>query len=284
MTTYRFDISKPLTYNFTGKFKSPTPDWKHMEFPLDDYELFVITEGVLYIGDNNGEYKVSKGEHLLLAPTKNNKRYGYKSSGCSFYWLHFTTHQPITTLDTQEYCSPSNGTIYIPSTGKLNALEKVIILMKQLQDSIRSNYDSTFLNYTTTTILCELYNQFYSNSMEVTSARKKQIYNDIIDYVKLTLNTNTKISDISTHFGYNEKYLSHLFSTIEGLPLKQYILREKMELAKYMLSDNNDTINQIASKLAFADSHNFMKAFKKIVGLTPTQYRDAYSKRLLFDK
>lgn len=284
MLTYEFDISNPLTYDFTGKFKAPTADWKHMDFPLDDYELFVITEGVLYIGDNNGEYKVSKGEHLLLTPTKNNKRYGYRASKCSFYWLHFSYHKPIMTLNIKENYLPSNGIIHIPRTGQLRAPEKVIILMKQLQDSIRSNYDSTFLNYTTTTILCEIYNQFFANPIEIASARKKQIYSDIIDYVKLTLNTNTKISDIATHFGYNEKYLSHLFSNIEGLPLKQYILREKMELAKYMLSDSNDTINQIASELAFTDSHNFMKAFKKIVGLTPTQYRNAYSKRLLYDK
>ncbi len=284
MTTYKFDISKPLTYNFTGKFKAPTPEWKHMEFPLNDYELFVITEGILYIGDNSGEYKVSKGEHLLLAPSSNNKRYGYKPSMCSFYWLHFSYEQPICTMDASKNYLPSNGTIHIPRTGNLNTLEKVIILMKQLQDSIRSGYDSTFLNYTTTTILCEIFNQFYSNPKELASAKKKQIYSDIIDYVKLTLNTNTKVSDIAAHFGYNEKYLSHLFSNIEGLPLKQYILREKMELAKYMLSDSNDTINQIASELSFTDSHNFMKAFKKIVGLTPTQYRNAYSKRLLYDK
>ncbi len=57
-----------------------------------------------------------------------------------------------------------------------------------------------------------------------------------------------------------------------------------MDQAKYMLTDTNDTINQIAASLSFTDNHNFMKAFKKIVGFTPTEYRNAYSKRLLYDK
>lgn len=284
MLTYEFSVEIPLTYVFTGKFKAPSPEWKHETFPLEDYELFVITDGCLYISDDNGQYKVNKGEHLLLSPTSSNTRYGYNQSDCSFYWLHFSCLHDITLKDSLKPFIPAVNKLYIPVQGVLPAPEKVVILMKQLQDSIRSNYDTTFANYTTTTILCEIHNQFSPLLDTQVSDSKRQIYNDIIDYVKLTLNKNIRISDIATHFKYNEKYLSHLFSNIEGLPLKQYILQEKMESAKYMLSDTNDTINQIALALCFSDSHNFMKAFKKIVGLTPTQYRNAFSKRLLYDK
>lgn len=284
MNAYEFSVESPLTYVLTGKFKAPYPNWKHEIFPLKDYELFVITEGCLYIADDNGQYKVNKGEHLLLTPTQDNTRYGYSPSDCSFYWLHFSSSHEIRMKDNVKPNTNCDHKLYIPVQGELSAPEKVVILMKQLQDSIRSNYDSIFENYTTTTILCEIYNQFYPRLGTDVSDTKRQIYNDIRDYVKLTLNRNIKISDIAKHFGYNEKYLSHLFSYIEGLPLKQYILQEKMGLAKYMLSDTNDSIYQIATNLNFSDSHNFMKAFKKIVGLTPTEYRNAFSKRLLYDK
>lgn len=173
--------------------------------------------------------------------------------------------------------------LIIPAQGVLPSPEKVIILMKQLQDSKRSNYNQTLLNYTATTLLCDIHNQFFPCDMKHSDA-KRQIYNDIIDYVKLTIRKNIKVSDIATYFGYNEKYLSHLFSNIAGLPLKQYILQEKMELAKYILTDTNDTITHIAFSLNFSDSHMFMKSFKKIVGLTPSEYRNAFNKRLLYDK
>jgi AraC family transcriptional regulator of arabinose operon len=284
MLAYEFSVESPLSYIFTGKFKAPSSEWKHETFSLTDYELFVMTDGCLYIADDNGQYVVNKGEHLLLSPTPNNTRYGYLPSSCSFYWLHFSCSHNISLKDIAKGFIPAENKLYIPVQAKLSASEKVVILMKQLQDSIRSNYSSTFENYTSTTILCEIHNQvFPQKDIQITES-KRQIYNDIIDYVKLTLNRNIKISDIATHFGYNEKYLSHLFSNIENMPLKQYILQEKMELAKYMLSDTNNTINQIAMALCFSDCHNFMKAFKKIGGLTPTEYRNAYSKRLLYDK
>ncbi|MDF2804505.1 MAG: AraC family transcriptional regulator, partial [Anaerocolumna sp.] len=224
------------------------------------------------------------GEHLLLAPTPGNIRYGYLPSDCSFYWLHFMPIHELTIIDSANPFITETNCIYVPTQGILPTLEKVIILMKQLQDSIRSNYESNFINYITTTILCEIYNQYYSQKALSVKESKRQIYNDITDYIKLTITQHIKVSYIAEHFGYNEKYLSHLFKNIEGLPLKQYILKEKMELAKYRLSDTNDTINEIALSLGFVDSHNFMKAFKKTVGFTPTAYRNAYSKRLLYDK
>ena len=103
-----------------------------------------------------------------------------------------------------------------------------------------------------------------------------------MDYVKKFIHKNIKVSEIAHHFGYNEKYISFLFKSKSGTSLKQYILFEKMEIAKFILTDTNNTIGEIAVQLGFNDSHNFMKAFKKVVGLTPSESRNAYSKRLLF--
>lgn len=49
-----------------------------------------------------------------------------------------------------------------------------------------------------------------------------------------------------------------------------------------MLADTNQNINENALQLGYKDSHHFMKTFKKIVGLTPTDFRNAYAKRLLY--
>lgn len=283
MQVYSFSVDTPLHYAMTGKFKAPSPDWQHQIFPLQDYELIVMTEGSLYIADDNGKYQVCRGEHLLLSPTPDNTRYGYIPSDCSFYWLHFSYKDNILMADSLSL-PVSDSRISIPVQGVLPAPEKVVILMKQIQDSIRAGYNSTFLDYITTTVLCEIHNQFLPRTMADTSEARRQIYNDILDYIRLTLSKNVRVSDIAEHFGYNEKYLSHLFSTIEGMPLKQYILHEKMERAKYLLTDSNDTISQIASSLSYTDSHSFMKVFKKVVGLTPSQYRNAFNKRLLYDR
>ena len=155
--------------------------------------------------------------------------------------------------------------------------------MKQLQDLERNNYPELSLNAEVTAIITELFGQL---RVEVPSEDdpmgNKQIYSDIADYIRRNISENIKLSDIADAFGYSPKYLSHLFSEINGTSLKQFILSTKMETASYYLTDSDRTITEIASEVGFSDMHNFSRTFKRLTGLTPSEYRNTYSKRLLF--
>lgn len=225
---------------------------------------------------------------MLLPPrTPSCYREGYKASNCSFYWLHFTTDAEVHFVDLSEpYLKrmKHDKSIVLPEMGKLLYQDKILVLMKQLQDFIRSGYETIASNYMASTILCELYNQAYKEKYEKlrNDFFKKQIYYDIVDYINRNLYHNLKVSDIATHFGYNGKYLSHVFANITGTSLKQFVLQKKMEEANYMLMDTNKTVCEISECLGFLDNHNFMKAYKKVTDMTPTEYRNAYAKRMLF--
>ncbi|MCI5650411.1 MAG: helix-turn-helix transcriptional regulator [Fusicatenibacter sp.] len=296
MNVYELNVSSPLRYHFTGKLQAPSENWKHDSLPLDEYELFVMTEGVLYLTYGNMNYTLREGETLLLPPLPKgqNIRKGQRKAYCSFYWLHFVENTiPPSGYKAMSVPGPIHGeypypvprnTLAIPDQAKPLNADKLVVMMKQLQDSVRNHYDPVTLDYLTTSILCELHSQLYREYNARSSARPavKQVYFDIIDYVKLNSTENLKVSDVANQFGYNEKYLSHLFSDIAGLSLKQFIMNVRMDTANYLLSDTNMSIAEIAKTLNFSDSHNFSKAFKKIAGMSPTEYRNAFSKRLLY--
>lgn len=77
-----------LKYVLTGKFVAPSEEWKHENFYLSEYELFVMTEGTLYLTYNHENFTVSSGQYLLLPPC-DGYRQGFQTSYCAFYWLHF---------------------------------------------------------------------------------------------------------------------------------------------------------------------------------------------------
>lgn len=283
MMIHTFQVEKPLQLVMTGKFIAPSPDWIHMRRILPDYELFVQTKGILYIADEQEKHVLHEGDYLLMPPRS--KQYGYLASDCSFYWLHFTAEaQPTVSYQEEAYeCPP--GTIAIPSKGTLSSPDKFIVMMKQLQDSIRGYQDPTLNNYLATGILCELYNQaFRSKKAFQPKPKQLQLYNDIVDYINWNRGEQLKASHIAEHFGYNAKYLSHLFSKIAGVPLKRFIIQQKIEAASFLLRDTNMTINEIALQLGYHDSQHFMKSFKQMTNLTPTSFRNASANRLLFYK
>lgn len=274
-------IEKPVKYNFSGKFKAPNANWKHSNLYLYDFELIVVTEGILYLDSNDNRYEVKSNEYVLLYPPTD--RIGYKESTYSFYWLHFSCDNYKIVKSYFDSTPSASNTLLIPISGTLKNMDKIIVLMKQLQDFDKCHKDVFLNSYMTTTILCELNNQLSKEEVD-SSYTNSQIYNDILDYITWNIEKNIKVCDIAFHFGYNEKYLSSIFKKIKGIPLKQFIIQEKIELAKFKLCDTNDTISDISNSLGFNDSHHFMKSFKKNTGFTPTEYRNTYSKRLLFYK
>lgn len=279
MRFYQFKMDAPVVMDMTGKFMSPFPEWIHMNRILLEYELFIQTRGTLYLSDGIENFTLREGEFLLMPPRS--KQYGYRESDCSFYWLHFSTNE-FESFDDADYKHIYKpGMIVIPQTGVLRSPEKLIVMLKQLQDSICSYHEETLNNYLTTSILCEVYNQMFFHQNQSKKKMKQQIFNDIVDYIKLHRHENLRVIQLAKHFGYNAKHLSSLFSSIGGMSLKQFIMQEKMEVAKYLLTDTNQKIIEISIQLAFPDSQSFTKAFKKIIGLTPTEYRNAYANRLL---
>lgn len=271
MNTHTFYLEKPLDYHWVGKFEAPGEDWIHLKRFLTDYELIVVIEGCLYITDDVQQYVVHSGEYLIMTP--GNSQYGYKPSKCTFYWLHFV----------QGMADEDSPQIQLPLQHTLPRLERVIVLFKQLQDSERRYHNHVANNFFTTVILTEIYNQYQdmTNTKNIPIG-KEQLYTDIVDYVSWHIGEPIKVSQIAKYYGYNEKYLTTFFKRISGIPLKTYIMNEKMELAKSLLVDTNDTISQIGYCIGFSDNHNFSSSFKKLTGMSPSEYRASFAKRLLF--
>ena len=82
------------------------------------------------------------------------------------------------------------------------------------------------------------------------------------------------IKDISDHVFLSTSYICTLFKNETGQTLNQYITKYRMDKAKKLLADPRNKISDISSKVGYSDGNYFGKTFKKIVGLSPTEYRD----------
>lgn len=73
------------------------------------------------------------------------------------------------------------------------------------------------------------------------------------------------------HYEYN--YLSNLFSSVEGITLEQYIIRQKIEKAKELLFYDELNLSGIAYRLGYSSVAHLSGQFKKITGLTPSELK-----------
>jgi len=68
-------------------------------------------------------------------------------------------------------------------------------------------------------------------------------------------------------------YLSHLFSTVEGMTMEKYILKQKTERVKELLFYNEMTLSEIAYQLNYSSVSHLSAQFKKETGMTPTEFK-----------
>ena len=265
-----FDPANNFHFHWCGKFTSPNSDWIHLTRSLEDYELMIVTDGILSIADHETEYTIRKGEYLLMSPTS--YQHGTKSCNCDFYWLHFGYHKELQDhLTTPSYRDSLPGILQIPVTGTLSSPERLIILMKQLQDSDKRYKDASLNRYLCSSVLSELHAQS-KYRLHKDKQLKEQLYFDITDYISWHIQENLRISEIAAHFGYNEKYLSTHFKKKKGVPYTQYLREQRIKHAVFLIEQGVESVKNVALLSGFRDAFYFSKVFTASVGMPPKDY------------
>lgn len=85
---------------------------------------------------------------------------------------------------------------------------------------------------------------------------------------------NMTISEIlSSSLQRDYATLSKLFSTVEGITIEQYVILQKTEKVKELLTYGQKTLSEIAFEMNYSSVAHLSAQFKKITGLTPTQFK-----------
>jgi AraC family transcriptional regulator len=78
---------------------------------------------------------------------------------------------------------------------------------------------------------------------------------------------------ISKHLHHDYSYLSNLFSEVEGITIQQFILTQKIEKVKELLMYGDLSLSQIALELGYSSTAHLSHQFKKLTGLTASQFK-----------
>ena len=119
--------------------------------------------------------------------------------------------------------------------------------------------------------LCEAVSATRTDSSE-------RIYVKIKEYIDEHFRENSiSLHSIAEHLNMSPSYLSVSFKKHSGQTISDYVLRVRIEHAKSLLSDHKLTITDIAQKVGYANNIGFIRAFKRLEGITPGQYRQSMS-------
>ncbi|MFI3320449.1 MAG: AraC family transcriptional regulator [Rikenellaceae bacterium] len=99
------------------------------------------------------------------------------------------------------------------------------------------------------------------------------IYQRVMEYVSLNFKSDIILSDIADYVSMNHAALCRHFKAKAGISIFDYLSRFRIAYAKELLARESSCISLVAYSSGFNTIPNFNVQFKKIAGVTPSQYR-----------
>ncbi|AOT71261.1 response regulator transcription factor [Geosporobacter ferrireducens] len=104
--------------------------------------------------------------------------------------------------------------------------------------------------------------------------RNQKMIESVKGYIEENYKENISLKQAADFIGISSYYLSKCFKKEEGINFKEYLIKVRMKKAKYLMREENKTVQEAAYEVGYPDPSYFSKAFKKYVGISPTKFMD----------
>lgn len=95
----------------------------------------------------------------------------------------------------------------------------------------------------------------------------------VLDYIELHLEEEITVSALADLANLSAFHFTRMFTATLGVPPFRYVSRRRLEQAMVMLADGTLPLVEIAHRSGFASQASFNRAFRRVVGMTPGEYR-----------
>lgn len=267
-------------YLSCGCFVSELP-FLHPKRQLDHFVLFYGLKGELPIVVGEQEFRLEPDTMLLLPAGA--AHYGTRPStaAVSYYWCHFSCHEPFALLEKGDLTTSAElPGILLPLFAKVTDPDRIILIFQQMMHIAYVRYSTPHAaDYSLMSLLTEFCEQStHPNSLE--NCNQVNL-SEIREWIRINLREPLTVQMVADKFQYSSDYLSSLFRKHMGTSISRYIRDQRIQYAKELLLRTNLHVQEISSMCGYSDEKYFMRQFKTVERVSPTNFRHAYTERHL---
>ena len=163
------------------------------------------------------------------------------------------------------YVLRSTGTICRPSCEKKIAEPKNVIIFESLEEALAAGYH--------TCRKCR-------PELDEWKGVRNELAEAAASYIKEHYTEDFSLDTLADSLHINKFYLLRTFKEITGDTLLAYHNKYRCEIAKKELEAPERPMSYIAFKTGFNSASHFTRVFVKVTGMTPSQYRKEYLKKI----
>lgn len=173
--------------------------------------------------------------------------------------------------------------IFEKSNGKLRIIRLMLIFFcsKVIQEKMAhyqgdSTLDMTVYDITKLDSVEDAKNWlfcFFEELQKIQIPTNSTLVIDVLRYIKNHITDGLMLEKVAAQFYVSPNYLSTLIRKETGITYRQHIINAKIDVAKHMLDDTRMRVEDISYAIGYENYISFYNAFKKLEGMSPTEYR-----------
>ncbi|HBG40148.1 MAG TPA: AraC family transcriptional regulator [Porphyromonadaceae bacterium] len=236
---------------------------------LCEYQFIYISKGKgVFESESTKKTSIRKGQVIVLFPGQWHSYHPLQSTGWNEYYIGF--EGPFADqLSENEFISKKTQILDVGFNEDLVNLFITAIKVAN-EDKIASQQ---FLAGIALHILGMILSLSQNKNFEINDTGQ------LIERAKIIMNENISreidFDQLARKLGTSYSWFRKVFKEYTGYPPAKYFHEIKLRKAKELLAETNLSIKEIAYRLNYSSYEYFLSLFKKRVGVTPLDYRDA---------
>ena len=257
-------LVRALYLTDVGFFPHALHHYRERRDGADEYILLYCTEGEGYVQVGGRIHTIRAREACCIPIHAGHKYYASQSNPWSIFWVHFKGENvKYFPLEEPRVLSVSSQT----------ADNRIMTLFHLLFRVLRRNYTQgnfIYISQVLSLILSEIYFREKGNE----TGKQNRHITSIVHYMYANMDKSLSLEDLAEEFHLSKSYINAIFKKYADRSPIDFFLNIKMQEACKLLRSTNLYIFEIGRRLGYEDPYYFSRAFKKVIGISPKEYRD----------
>jgi len=236
-------------------------------------EICVGLSGSFALQLKDSIINVKEGDVCIIFPGNPHVELPKKEESYTAVWVAIDFNRALAHLSGKSAETP----FFMFDSYSLKSDYEFLRILKCIQDEIdcKNGYYNQLIKSYTVQFFVTAYREIVKDcgSIAFGHAWKESVVQAVQKYIKENYFKHIKLADVSQEVCISQNYLNALFKSVTGKTVIQYHEDYRIEMAKNLIKFTNASINHISAQLGYYDQYHFSKIFKKITGLSPSQYR-----------
>ena len=235
----------------------------------DYYILHVVEKGKGILDVNGRRTPFKEGDIFLVPPHIKVAYSADENDPCLYYWVAYSGLM-ATELTIKTGLSVANT--YVISPAKITSVLQIIKEMNEIATNV-SGVEYKLLGH-----LYILFSELLNENDPLVLQEKNHV-NKTIEYLQMHYQEELHINDLAKHLLLDRTYLYRLFKKQIGLSIKEYLINLRIEKAKDLIINTNQSLHSISVLVGYASYLSFSNTFKEKVKMTPNVFRKTHKQQ-----